>query len=89
MPTAIDTFVKERDEMLEKRSVQALIEFMQKWEKKGAYEKGFTKKFKRASEWVQMATLCKMICNVKKISSETKAWALDWLSKNGSRPEIF
>lgn len=80
---------KERDEMLEKKSVQELIIFIEKWEKEGFYDNGFSVNFKKANEWVQKATLCKMICNATKVSEETKDWALIELLKMGSSPAIM
>lgn len=85
----IKKWVEERDEMLEKRSVKEMIAFVEKWEKKGVYKKGMAKRIKKMSEWVQKASLCKMICNATKVSRESKEWAEKWLYEHGSTPIVF
>ena len=79
---------KERDETLEKRSVEALIEFQEKWSLVGFYSPRDVELFKRADPKVQMATLCKAIANVTTISVETRRWALLWLAMNGFSPNL-
>lgn len=82
-------WVKERDQVLEKRSVEELIKFMEKWEKYGVYDKTINEQFKKASPEVQMMTLCKSICNATKISKETYNWALDKLKELKASPNIY
>lgn len=82
-------WVKERDKMLEKRSVDEMIKFLDKWEKHGFYNKTTNERIKHASPRVQMMTLCKSICNCTNISKETRKWALKTLKDLGSTPEIF
>ncbi|MBP3713377.1 MAG: hypothetical protein J6I69_02270 [Bacilli bacterium] len=84
----IKKWVKERNEVLEKRSVAEVIKFMEKWEKEGFYNKLLNERFKKASPQVQLMTLCKAICNTTSISKETREWALKTLYDLGSSPEI-
>ena len=85
----IKDFVKARNEMLEKRSVEELKAFMELGVKKGWYGRYEVKLFMSAKPIVQQATLCKMICNVLHISKETKEWALAWLEENGFKADIY
>ena len=48
------------------------------------------KQFKKASETVQMATMCKMICNrTDMLSTEAHKKAVTWLKENNMRGQLF
>lgn len=79
----IKKWIKERDEMLEKRNVDELITFLEKWNKKGIYSKEIVDSFKSASSVVQLGSLCKMIVGCTNISSNTKKWARNILDDLG------
>lgn len=81
----IRQFAKERDAMLEKRSVDALIDFM---ENSGYYDKELAETFKKADDTIKMLTLCKMITECKGVSRQTKKWAERWCYANGFNPHI-
>lgn len=82
-------WVKERDAALETKSIEELIKFMEKWTQPGFYAKSIVKNFKKASEQVQIGTMCKMIMNCTNISKSTKKWAKNQLDKMGWSYEIY
>lgn len=84
----IKQWVEERGKMCEKRSVAALIKFMEKWTELGIYDVKTLNDFKAADKKVQKLTLCKMIYNSTNVSEETIEWAMWWCLKNGYNPMI-
>lgn len=85
----MNDYVKERDEMLEKRSVEELITFIKKSVKKGWINRYFYNRFLMSSDLVKKATLCKMICGATNVSKDTKKWAKEWLKENNMSEEII
>ena len=54
------------------------------------YNKPLWNTFKNASEEVQMATLCKMICNrTDMLNTEAHKRALAWLKKHNMKGRLF
>ena len=69
----VKDFIKRRDEMLEKRSVEALVEFVKT---DPSYDSDpIREAFLRQTPLMQELTLCKMILNVGRISRGTREWA--------------
>ena len=72
---------------------EALLKFdlksFKKWVEK--YNKPLWKQFKIQPEKIQMATMCKMICNrTDTLSTEAHKKAVEWLKKNGyMRGQLF
>lgn len=59
-----------------------------KWCKK--YNYGLWKSFKRENETVQMASMCKMICNRSDLlGTEAHKKAVAWLKDHNMRGQIF
>lgn len=82
-------WLKECNEVLEKRSVTELIKFMEKWEKEELYDSSYVERFKKASPRDQLFALCKTIYFTTNISRETKEWALKTLLEIGSSKELL
>lgn len=83
MNNGLKVWVIERDNALETRDVNKLIEFMEKWTEKGLYDKKIYEQFKNATPQVQLGTMCKMIMSCIRVSKETKEWAKNELDKMG------
>lgn len=66
-------YVKERDEMLNKHSVEALEEFIQK--NKELYGEVFVGLWNNATYDIKLETLCKMILEVENHDESWKKWA--------------
>ena len=77
----IKKFVKERDEMLLKRSVQELRKFTR--EHTEEYEPFFIQATEMASDEVLEIALHKMIANVTSLPSEFVAESKEWLKARG------
>lgn len=84
----IKMFNAELVQVLEKRSLNDLGDFIRKWEIKGVYDHGTFSRYTQATEIVKMQTLCNMITNVEGVSKETKDWAKEWLSNNKASTQI-
>lgn len=82
-------WLKECNEVLEKRSVTELIKFMEKWEKEKLYDSSYVERFKKASPRDQLFALCKTIYFTTNISRETKEWALKTLLEIMSSKELL
>lgn len=72
--TKYDKFIKERNAMLAKNSVEELTKYFKKWGSKEEYLA-----FKAARPIVKKATLCKMICAIDefkdtKLYEDSAAW---------------
>ena len=89
MSKTIEIYVIERDKMLEKYSVKALVKFVEEYYVKGYLSDTFYKDFMLASDLVKKLTLCKMIMNCKRISQKTKEKARKWLEKNKYSPNLY
>ena len=83
MNAVIKKYVKERDEMLKKCSVEELKRFIKNHNNAEFYEN-----FCNASELVQEATLHKMIVNVPKLPKELRAKSMLWLVTHGMGTNI-
>lgn len=88
MKNYVSAYMVDLVNTLEQRSVDDLIEFIDKWVKKGVIDKGFQEYFLTRNSEVQLGTLCKMICNAK-CSHETKVWARKKLEEIGMSEEII
>ena len=86
MNVNIKRYVKERDEMLKKCSVEELTKFMEKH--KHLYAEGFYEDFVKASYFVKEATLYKMIVNVPKLPKALRAKSYMWLCSHGMSAEL-
>lgn len=80
---ALKRYVKERDKMLKKCSVEELKQFIKKHNNAEFYED-----FCNASELVQEATLHKMIVNVPSLPKDLRRDSLVWLLAHGMRADI-
>ena len=69
----LEEYVKERDEMLNKHSVEALEEFVQKH--KELHGEEFMELWNHAPYDVKLESLCRMILNVKNHDKNWKKWA--------------
>jgi hypothetical protein len=81
MNAKIKRYVKERDEMLKKRDIAALEEFVRSHAE--FYHEGFAEMFAAASEEVKRATLHKMIVNAVKLPKDMRAESARWLISHG------
>lgn len=81
MNAKIKKYVRERDEMLKKRDIAALEEFIKSHAE--FYTKGFAERFTATSEAVKWVTLHKMIVNAVKLPKEMRAESARWLISNG------
>lgn len=69
----VENFIKRRDEMLEKRSVDALIEFVKT--DKVYDDDPVREELLKQPRDMQELTLCKAILMSTRVSADTKAWA--------------
>ena len=77
-------YTKSMKDVLEKFDLDAL----KKWMKK--YRIDLYGQFLKADEIVQMATMCKMICNrTDMLNSEAHKKAVKWLKDHNMRGQIF
>ena len=83
---SIEQFVKERDEMLLKRSVPALRQFLE--EHKECYPEGFIEGFRLVSDAVAEITLHKMIANVTTLPKKYRVLSRLWLIVRGYSDEL-
>lgn len=74
-------YVKERDEMLMKRSVTALEEFVVKHA--DMFDAGFSETFARMPEGVKEATMHKMIMGAVKLPENIRRESAMWLASRG------
>lgn len=86
MKAAIKKYVKERNEMLKKRSVSELRKFVS--EHKEFYSTEYLEAFNKASDEVLTVTLHKMIVNVTSLPTELRGTSAMWLVANGFSLEI-
>ena len=64
------------------------IERSKKWMQK--YNSPLWRSFKNASDIVQMATLCKMICNrTDMLNTEAHKKAVQWLKEHNMKGSLF
>ena len=69
---------------LEKFDLKALKKWMQK------YNAPLWRSFKNASDIVQMATMCKMICNrTDLLNTEAHKKAVQWLKEHDMKGRLF
>ena len=66
--------------VLENRSVDLLERFV--LNKECVRKKAFYQNFLKSNDKYKMATLCKLICNHKEVSPETRGWAEKWLKEH-------
>lgn len=71
MDNKIKMWLKEMREALESRDVDTFIKFVERWTKKGIYEKELIEDMKSKDEKIIKGIMCKMIMNIKGISLET------------------
>jgi hypothetical protein len=83
---SIDTFVKERDKMLLKRSVPALREFVEKHA--DLYGAEFVDSFRAASDEIAEITLHKMIANCTNLPKTQRIISRLWLISRGFSADI-
>lgn len=81
MRATIKRYVKERDEMLQKCSVEALEEFAKSHAQ--FFPKGFTEMFASASYGVKEATLHKMIVSAVNLPADLRKASAIWLTSRG------
>lgn len=81
MKANFKAFVKERDEMLKKCSVEELRKFVNDHKKE--YGPEYVERFNNAHALVQEITLHKMIVNVPKLPEEVRAFSAFWLGIHG------
>ena len=74
-------YVKERDEMLMKRSVEALEAFVKSHA--DMFEEGFRETFMRMPEGIKEATLHKMIVGAVKLPENIRRESAMWLAWRG------
>ena len=72
MSKAIDVYVVDRDKMLNKYSVKALIKFVEEYHDKGYLNDTFYNSFMQASDLVKEITLRKMIIHSNGVKREIK-----------------
>lgn len=82
----IDKFVKERDEMLLKRSVSELRKFVN--EHTDYYESFFIRATNVASDEVLEVALNKMIANVTSLPADFVEESIEWLLERGYSPDF-
>ena len=82
------SFEEEFREMLNLCSVDALIEFIEKWSKKGQYDPALAERFRESSLEVQEGSLAKIIANTKGLKKEAYYYAYMKLKKLGWSSEI-
>lgn len=83
----IKQYVKERDEMLLKCSVDELRKFAK--EHKHILGKGFVKAFRNAPDKVVEITLHKVIVNCTNLPFDFRQKSADWLLDRGYRLELW
>ena len=76
----------------QEKMVEALSKFdlktFKKWVEK--YNKPLWKQFSQANETVQMATMCKCICNrTDMLNTEAHKKAVKWLSEHNMRGQLW
>lgn len=71
----MDIYYKELRECLEKRSVDELMSFIERWTKRGVLDRKFEQFFKLANNDVKMMILCNLINECPLVTEETVAWA--------------
>lgn len=81
MTNKVKRYVKERDEMLMKRSVAALEEFIKRHA--DMYEDGFLKAFETMPYSIREATLHKMIMGAVKLPEDIRRESAMWLASRG------
>ena len=80
-------YVKDRDKALKNLDIGEFIEFLYKYINELGYD--FVKAFVSMSETTKMATMCKMVCNIKSFrKTETLQRALSWLKQHDMSKEI-
>ena len=81
MTNKLKRYVKERDEMLMKRSVTALEAFVRKHA--DMYEDGFLEAFETMPDTIREATLHKMIMGAAKLPENIRRESAMWLASRG------
>lgn len=85
----LSRFEKHLLETLEKRSVEALLDFIKEEVKHGTYLPNWYDIFKQQSEEVKIGALCKMIIHYQLTSEETKEWAKQKLEELNMSPNLY
>ena len=83
----IKKFVKERDTMLQKCSIEELRKFVRKNAGK-YYDKEFAQRFENASDEVAEITLHKMIVHCTNLPFSLREKSMKWLLTNGHSLKI-
>jgi len=84
MNKKVEKFVRERNEMLAKNSVEELEKFFKKW------HRDVYKEFKASKPIVKQATLYKMICNVPELKgTDLEKEATVWLRTMHMQRNLF
>ena len=86
MKASIKKYVRERDEMLKKRSVSELRKFVAA--NRDILGAEYVEAFSKASDTVVEITLHKMICNAIKLPAEMRRDSAIWLMMRNLTPEI-
>ena len=86
MNAKIKKYVRERDEMLLKRDVAALEEFVRSHAE--FYQEGFAEIFSAAKDDVKEATLHKMIVHAVKLPVKIRSESALWLITHGFQLEV-
>lgn len=81
MTNKVKRYVKDRDEMLMKRSVEALEAFIEAH--KDMLSEGFGERFSAAPQMVKEATLHKMIVEAVKLPEDIRRESAMWLASRG------
>ena len=77
-----------RDQMLKKALEKFDLNSFRAWMKR--FDKGLWNSFKNANEKVQMATMCKCICNrTDLLATEAHKKACKWLASNNMNGGLF
>ncbi len=86
MKASVKRYVRERDEMLKKRSVSELRKFVA--EHKDILGAEYVAAFSKASDEFIEIVLHKMICNAIKLPAEMRRDSAIWLMMRNLTPEI-
>lgn len=81
MNAKIKKYVRERDEMLKKRDIAALEQFIRSHEE--FFGKGFAARFADTSEGYKRCMLHKMIANAVNLPQDMRAESARWLVYHG------
>lgn len=84
---SIREYVKEKNEMLLKCSVEELKKFVRKYKK--FYSKEYLENFEKADDKLLEVTLHKLIANSFDLPENFIMKSVEWLEKNGFSPYIW